>query len=382
MTQVSSANLELKEEFIDYIHQQIWQRKDDINSILPEYLVIYYTQFLKLLNLDLLQYLPKLHKAVIELVTRTLRKLTTDQILKILIYICESVLATDLILKVEAAELIILCSIVEMGIDRSDPVLSDSIQRAIQNHFPEFALINKNFIKFFETKRKDVLVCHFFMRLVQFHINIDENDRNMLIQNMEQVLPSLKVANASLEFDYSDLTDKIRSWKNKKAVYKDYHDFRMSYYNQNTNYPPMMLSPQDLYRQFASVFSVLMTDAEFIHKSLMFAHQEFEKRSDRNRKEVKNLCQRIDDSNTDLSRIKKNRRQNPAEIGQLEASIRENRIQLQRFKYEYFKPLKKALFMLACTLEYVRPNKQDSSLEGIGKIFNTALEVNEVYLGY
>lgn len=350
--------------------------------MVPEHLVIYYSQFLKLLNLDLIQYMPKFHKAVLELVSRTLKKLTLDQILKILHYICESVLSTDLILKIETAELMILIAIVEMGLDQTEPAYSETIQKAVQNFFPEFSVINKNFNKFFETKRKDVLVCYFFMRMVQLRINLDESDRNMLIQNMEQTLPMLKMANAILEYDYKDFTEKVKTWKHKNLVFRNFHDFRMSYYGQRSTEPPMLLSSLDLYRQFAAVFGVLMTDTEFIHKSLILINQEFEKRSDRDRKEVKNLCQHIDNTEGELAQLRKNRRQNPQEIGQFEAAIRDKKIQLHRVKYEYFKPLKKALFMLACTLEYVRPHKQDSSLEGIGKIFNTALEVDFGNLGH
>lgn len=320
--------------------------------------------------------MPRFHKAVLELVSRALKKLTLDQNLKILNYICESVLATDLILKIETAELIILLCIIEMGFDLSDPAYSETIQKAVQNYFPEFSVINRNFIKFFETKRKDVLVCYFFMRLVQLHINVNENDRNLLVQNMEQTIPLLKVANGILEYDYKDFSEKINGWKNKRQMYRDFHEFRMNYYNQRSTEPPMLLSSLDLYKQFASVFSVLMTDTEFIHKSLILSLQEFEKRSERDRREVKNLCQQIENFENELGQLRKNRKQNPQEIGQFEASIREKKIQLHKVKYDYFKPLKKALYMLACTLEYVPPHKQDSSLDGIGKIFTSALEVD------
>lgn len=361
--------------FIEYLHEQIWSRNEDLNSVHDEHLVIYLSDFLKQICYDLLPFLPVFHRAVQEMIKEILKKLNVDIVNRMLRHICESILSTDVILKVTTPELMILVSIIDLGMDKSAPELAEPIQNAVQRYFPEFAIMNKTFLEFFQRHRKDTLMCHYYLRVLQYNINLVENDRQMLIQNLEQAIQYLRPVNIKLDQDYNEFMMRINEWKSKVSTYKDFHDFRMSYYGQKSNNPPMILSPLDLYRQFTSIFRVLMSENEFSHKTLILAVDQFEKRSERDRNSVKANCKAIKDMHIEIHEIKKNKRQNFSEIKLLETSVKEREHQLIMLKYEYFKPLKKSLHMLSCSLELVRPHQEDVNVQGIGNIFQIVIDV-------
>lgn len=141
----------------------------------------------------------------------------------------------------------------------------------------------------------------------------------------------------------------------------------------------MILTSLDLFRTISRLYRRLLTDnnQQFTTKMVQFVIEEYEKKESMEyaQRETKKTYEDISKMNQELARLKLNRVQDVDAIQKLERHLEDGKNYLLRSKYEYFRPLKKSIFMLECIFELITINKGDSNLQGLGKFLNDILNV-------
>lgn len=218
-TCVHTREAELLTEFVDYVHQQIWSKNEDMDSAISEHIVIFITKFFEIygfdeFGLETLRYFPRMHHTVMKLLRLVLEKLTTDMTSRVFRHICQAVLKTDLLMKITLIELMILDILIDIAVNKTESPHSEPIQKQIQSSFPEFSVLNGQFIEFTNEHRKDLLKIYYFLKILDYQLNFIENDRPLTLSNLDDLLPKLKTSHISISAAYDAIKEAFPSLRN------------------------------------------------------------------------------------------------------------------------------------------------------------------------
>lgn len=114
----------------------------------------------------------------------------------------------------------------------------------------------------------------------------------------------------------------------------------------------MLVSTLDLYKIIVRIYRQLLpdTNSQFTTKLIQSVLEEYNKRTFAAKKEMLENQIKLNNLKHELQSMKNNKVVSEREVSFISEEIREQDSHLTRSKYEYFRPLKKAVYMLDSVL--------------------------------
>lgn len=87
--------------------------------------------------------------------------------------------------------------------NRNDSQLTEPLAKAIRLNFPDYSRFNGILIDFFnENKRLELLKVYYMLRVMEFRVNFIENDRGLLLVNLDDISRKLRVSMHSTQIEF------------------------------------------------------------------------------------------------------------------------------------------------------------------------------------
>lgn len=162
------------------------------------------------------------------------------------------------------------------------------------------------------------------------------------------------------------------------APFKSLEAFLTSYYLGDKNEPPLILGTMELFSVICRIYRQLLPDLndQFTSRTIIQVREEFDKVDPRKKIEAKRIATELQRQSDELEAIRKNKRQNPREIEELEAAMRKQSDLLLTHKRDYYIPLIKTVTFLSSVLEQIDLTRVDVNIAGLGHMIPTLFEVD------
>lgn len=134
----------------------------------------------------------------------------------------------------------------------------------------------------------------------------------------------------------------------------------------------------ELFTVVCRIYRQLLPDVndQFTSRTIIQVREEFDKVDPQKKKEAKRLAGELQRQSAELEAIRKNKRQNPREIEELEVAIRRQSELLTQHKRDYYIPLIKTVTFLSSVLEQVDLSRVDVNIAGLGHMLPALFEVD------
>ena len=365
----------IKQQYQQYMYNQIYKNIDDIDSMNSELIVIKLCDTFNLIDDTIIRYLPRLHHAILILLYDILNMMSTDILKRVIRHIC-GIMKSDIIYKINTVELMIIYVLLYNSYSNNN----DDIINTISQHMPSFSDINSRISQFYTDNKRDILKTYYMFKIIEYRINFIENDTNVLITNLDSITDILKHNSVSVGIEYRDFYNRYRDIIcddcSMYSTCMDEYSFIHTYHIYNIAYPPMILSSIDIYSIIIRIYRRIISDNNnnFTSRMIMMVNNELEKKQTYLKNEMRVLLDDIQKIKQDKEDIMNNKKINRKEIDDLSVLESNKQDQLFKIKIDYYRPLKKAVCMLDNILGVVDINRDDAIVHGLGKLLTSIMD--------